>query len=136
VLELRSRVRDRFKQHVRKLVTESMRDDDFIRSLVLVLAGDSAEKYIKDNDAQIFVDQVLVKRESSAMDEELKRTVQWITSEKLREGIELVPASDVHGGARVQLLGDKLEIDLSEDAISELLLRHLLPRYRSVLVME
>jgi V/A-type H+-transporting ATPase subunit E len=31
------------------------------------------------------------------------------------------------------VVGEDLEIDLSEDAISKLLLKHLLPRYRSIL---
>ena len=133
VLELRTVVRDRFQRHVRQLVSESMRDDEFIRSLVLVLAGHAAEQYIKSADARIFVDDVLLAGNAEAMGDQIVDAVQWISSAKLREGIELVPASDVHGGARVQLKGDQLEIDLSEGAISELLLRHLLPRYRSMM---
>ena len=44
-----------------------------------------------------------------------------------------MPASDVHGGARVQVVGDDLEIDLSDEAVSALILRHLLPRFRAIL---
>ena len=51
----------------------------------------------------------------------------------LRKGIELVPATDVHAGARVRLVDDNLEIDLTDDAISDLLLRRILPRYRQII---
>ena len=51
----------------------------------------------------------------------------------LREGVELIPADDVHGGVRVQVVEDDLEIDLTSEAISRLLLRHMLPRFRNLL---
>ena len=36
-------------------------------------------------------------------------------------------------GIRVRLLDDDLEIDLTDEAIAELLLEHLQPRFRAVL---
>ncbi len=59
--------------------------------------------------------------------------VLGISSEMLREGVEIIPDSDVPGGARVRVVGENLEIDLTDDAISALLLKHLLPRYRRIL---
>jgi V/A-type H+-transporting ATPase subunit E len=50
----------------------------------------------------------------------------------LREGLELLPADDVAGGARVRLVGQDLEIDLTDTAVTRLLLKHLLPRYRDI----
>ena len=51
----------------------------------------------------------------------------------LREGVDLKPSEDMSGGIRIQMVGEDLEIDLSEKAISELLLEFLLPRYRAIL---
>ena len=51
------------------------------------------------------------------------------THENFRPQVEPLVA----GGARVRLVGEDLEIDLTDDAVSQLLLKHLLPRYRAIL---
>ncbi len=50
----------------------------------------------------------------------------------LREGVDLKPSDSIGGGIRIQLVGEDLEIDLSDKAISELLLQTMLRRYRSL----
>jgi V/A-type H+-transporting ATPase subunit E len=51
----------------------------------------------------------------------------------LRDGVELIPANGLHGGARVRLVGEQLEIDLSDVAITHLLCQTMLPRFRRIL---
>jgi V/A-type H+-transporting ATPase subunit E len=50
----------------------------------------------------------------------------------LREGVELKPSRDLNRGIRIRLIGEDLEIDLSDQALSDLLLENLLPRYRAI----
>jgi V/A-type H+-transporting ATPase subunit E len=50
----------------------------------------------------------------------------------LREGVDLKPSDSIGGGIRIRLVGEDLEIDLSDKAISELLLQTMLPRYRTI----
>jgi len=56
------------------------------------------------------------------------------SADVLRKGIELIPSNAVQGGARIRLVGEDLEIDLSDEALSEMMLKLLLPRYRKILV--
>jgi V/A-type H+-transporting ATPase subunit E len=51
----------------------------------------------------------------------------------LREGIRFGVAEDAEAGIRVCLVDDEVRIDLTESAISDLLLRHMLPRFRALL---
>jgi V/A-type H+-transporting ATPase subunit E len=51
----------------------------------------------------------------------------------LREGVTFGVANDGESGIRVCLVDQDARIDLTESAISELLLRHLLPRFRALL---
>jgi V/A-type H+-transporting ATPase subunit E len=51
----------------------------------------------------------------------------------LREGVELIPSSDIQGGANVRLVNDKLEIDLSDKAIASLLYQRIMPRFQTIL---
>jgi len=136
ILELRTRVTDGFERHVRRLVSESTLDSEFIRTVVLVLAGHAAKEFIKDKDAKILVSAALSDEEDSKKRQQAKDIAHDVTlgisADMLREGIELMPATEEHRGVRVKLVGDDVEVDLSEKAISELLLSQLLPRYRAI----
>lgn len=61
----------------------------------------------------------------------LSQYVQELLNIQLREGIRL----DTHDGKgiRIQTNGEDTEIDLSDRALAELLLRHLQPRFRAIL---
>ena len=62
-----------------------------------------------------------------------KQTILNLSSDMLREGVELIPAAEVGGGAKVRLVGEQLEIDLSDKAISKMLAARLLPRFQAIL---
>ncbi len=134
VLHLESQVFTAFERFVERLVTKSLCDICFIRSLVLVLAGHAVEEFIEDKDIQILISEAILTGEP---DEKLrdigKETILGLSSDMLREGVELLPADDVQGGARVRLVDDKLEIDLTDKAVSKLLSERLLPRFRAIL---
>ena len=51
----------------------------------------------------------------------------------LREGVELIPDAEIKGGARVRLIDDKLEIDLSDRAVSRMIAQRILPRFKAIL---
>jgi V/A-type H+-transporting ATPase subunit E len=133
-LELESAVLKSFERQVHRLVSDTMLDGEFLRALVLVLAGQSVDEYISDKDIQILVAGMASGEEIDARVEERAASATLaIASGMLREGVELIPADDLHGGVRVRIVDEKLEIDLTGDAISRLLLRHLLPRFRAIL---
>jgi V/A-type H+-transporting ATPase subunit E len=136
-LELRGNVRAGFERYVQRLVSTDMQDSAFVRSLVLVLAGETAARYVEDHDAVIFVSNALAggadaTPPSTAIREKIRSAVLGAAGDMLREGLELLPADDVAGGARVRLVGQDLEIDLTDTAVTRLLLKHLLPRYRDI----
>jgi V/A-type H+-transporting ATPase subunit E len=132
VLDLKARVLARFEEFVKRLVVSSTRDQELVRSIVLVLAGHAADEFIRDKAIQVRISQSLLTGEQ-ALEEDGKRAILGLSSDMLREGLELVPDSEVEGGARVRLIQDKLEIDLSDRAISRMIAQRLLPRFRAIL---
>jgi V/A-type H+-transporting ATPase subunit E len=134
-LQLEADIVSAFEGYVKRLVSPALRDPELIQALVLVLAGHAVEKFVKDQEIRVFVSDVLFKEagESSDLDERTKQAVLGITGEILREGIELIPSSDVAGGARVQLVDENLEVDLTDETVHKVLLKHLLPRFRAIL---
>lgn len=133
-IELQAAVVRQFEQKVNRLVSEFTRNGEFLEALVLVLAGHSVDEYIQDKDIKLLANKVAFgPGDDPDVKEGASRAALAIASEMLREGVELVPAADIEGGVRVQVIEDNLEIDLTSEAVSRLLLRHLLPRFRALL---
>ena len=134
-LQLEAAVLASFEAHVKRLVAPVVYDGSFIRALLLVLAGQAADQYPPDQELEILVSDMLAGKadENAELDKTIRDSVLGISSNMLREGVEIIPSSQVSGGARVRVVGEDLEIDLTNEAISTLLLKHLLPRYRGIL---
>jgi V/A-type H+-transporting ATPase subunit E len=133
VLQLKSRVASAFEVFVSRLVTSATRDEELIKAIVLVLAGHAADEFIKDKEIQIFIsDALLSGKADPKLRERGKQAILALSSDMLREGIELIPSSEEKGGARVRLVKDKVEIDLSEKAIARMLYEQILPRFRAI----
>ena len=50
----------------------------------------------------------------------------------LRDGVDLKPSSELSGGIQVKLADEDVVFDFSEHALSDLILKHLLPRFRAI----
>jgi V/A-type H+-transporting ATPase subunit E len=134
VLDLKARVRARFEEFVKRLVTSATRDKELVRDIVLVLAGHAAEEFIKDKQVQVRLSDTLLDGQNGPVfKEEGMRAVLGLSSDMLREGIELATDNEIHGGARVRLVQDDLEIDLSDRAVSQMIAQRLLPRFKAIL---
>ena len=133
-LELRTAVFSAFEEHVRRLVTDVTTDGAVLRDLVMVLAGRAASEVIQGADAEILVPTQVSDETSAEFEAFLRDAAAALSGRVLREGIQLIPSEEVSGGARVRLVGEDVEIDLSDEALSEMMLGLLLPRYRAILV--
>jgi len=134
MLQLKAKVSSEFEVFVQRLVTSATRDEQFIKAIVLVLAGHVKEELIGDKDVQILISEaILTGKPNEELGERGKQTILSLSSEMLREGVELIPSSDIQGGANVRLVKDKLEIDLSDKAIASLLYQRIMPRFQAIL---
>ncbi|MGR8935792.1 MAG: hypothetical protein ACU837_15635 [Gammaproteobacteria bacterium] len=134
VLQLKNTIAASFETFVQRLVTSATQDKELINNLVLVLAGHSADEFIKDKNIQILLSEVMLTGKSNEKLHALsKQTILSLSSDMLREGVELIASADVDGGAKVRLVGEQLEIDLSDKAISKMLAARLLPRFQAIL---
>ena len=134
VLDLEARVISRFEEFVKRLVTSATRDKELVRSIVLVLAGHAADEFIQDKEIEVRISNSLLAGQTGpVLKEEGKLAILGLSSDMLREGLELVSDSEIEGGARVRLVRDKLEIDLSDRAIARMISQRLLPRFKAIL---
>jgi V/A-type H+-transporting ATPase subunit E len=137
-LALQSEVRAAFAGHLKRLVRLELEDKDFLRSLILAVAG-AATADVPENQrlelllpADLFVKGPDGARLTEEGLDRLRHLVLAISGEMLREGVELNPGRDIRAGVRVRLVGEDLEIDLTDSALSDLLLKHLTPRLGAI----
>jgi V/A-type H+-transporting ATPase subunit E len=138
-LKMETELKAAFATHVKRLVSVEMRDVEFLRQIILAIAGLAAgDKACGEQPVDVLLPKTLFQSDekSTRLTEEgqdkLRRLVLGISGEMLREGVDLKPSESIGGGIRIRLVDEDLEIDLSDTAISELLLQYILPRYRAI----
>jgi V/A-type H+-transporting ATPase subunit E len=137
VLALNEAIRTDFFAKVRRLVSHTMQDRSFLERLILEVARrampDDAGKVevLLPNNVVTFEE---LKKNPQDLDQNsLSRFVLELSAEVLREGLTFVPAEDDRPGLRVQLKEQEVEIELTDEAVSDLLMEHLAPRFRALM---
>jgi V/A-type H+/Na+-transporting ATPase subunit E len=126
ILRLGREVIGKFEGHVKRLVSENLKDENILHDLILAVAGKCAGQMPIGKNFEILIS------ENSSDDDAMRKFILKVTCDMLQEGIELKPVSDRFDGIRVHIKDDDLEIDLTENAVTGLLMQHLLPRYRKI----
>ena len=125
-IELQRGLEKAFMSHVKRLVSKEVRDEEFLRQLLLTIVGSAAENIPQDQAVDVLMPEQVFQSEA------LKNFVRRGTSEMLREGVDLKPSSELSGGIQLKLADEDVLFDFSENALSDLILKHLLPRYRAI----
>lgn len=137
ILRLKSELVERFADRVRRLVTRELEDQEFLKHLILEVGRRASPPL--DEAARILLPKDIVGLEQLRRSPEevkegtLSHFAVTVTKELLREGIEIGARDDDAAGIRIQLKDADLEIDLTDRAVAELLLRHLVPRFRAMM---
>ncbi len=138
-LKMEAELKAGFAAHVKRLVSVELSDREFLRQIVLAIAGMAAgDKACEGQPVEVLLSQGLFEtdeRETRLTEkgqDRMRHLVLGISGDMLREGVDLKPSEDISGGIRIRLVGEDLEIDLSDQAISDLLLQNLLPRYQAI----
>ena len=127
-LRMAAELKASFSAHVRRLVSMEMQDKEFLRQVILAVAGlVSGDKVCSGQPAEVLLpgDLFVADERGAGLTElgkeRLRHLVLGISGEMLREGVVLKPAPDAEGGIRLRMAGEDLEIDLSDRAISAFL---------------
>jgi len=137
-IALRSKVREAFSAHLKKLVSLELKDKNFIKQLVLAIASVKNDEISQASQVEVLLPSKIFETDENGthLSKDGKKGMQHlvlgITEGMLREGIELKSSTDVNGGIKVRLTGKDIELDLTDEAFTDLLLKYLLPRYREI----
>jgi len=134
ILRLRSEVRAAFTRQLQRLISSTMQDREFIKSLILEIAGRAVPKDLVEKKIDILVPGSLFEiRDEGETAKQMRDFTLGIAADTLREGIEIKPDPRLESGLIVRLEGEDLEIELTDETISQMLMAHILPRFRIIL---
>ena len=137
ILALESELLKEFAGRLRRLVKGVLVDPAFVQRLILEVAGRAAPAGAER--AEVLLSAELVSLEDlqgkpeEAKPGSLMHFVLSLGGDMLREGVHFGVADDGEAGIRVRLVEEDVQIDVTESAISQLLMRRLLPRFRALL---
>jgi V/A-type H+-transporting ATPase subunit E len=141
VLHLKGQLMEHFSTEVRRLIAVAMDQEDFLRKLILEVAGRAREQTGLDSGQSV---EVLLPRALVGLEElrrkplelregSLSHFVLSVAGNVLAEGVTFGAAGDDARGIRLHLEGKNVQIELTDEAVASLLLQHLQPRFRAIL---
>ena len=140
-LKLREVVMNRFNEEVQRLVGNVMTPEPFMEKLILQVVGRVRDQSGLDKEDKLSIqlpEELINIDDLRKNPEELKEGtmahfVLSIMASLLKEGISYQPSGNINAGLKVYLDDGNVEVDLSDEAISAVLLEHLQPRFRALL---
>ncbi|MDP5217156.1 hypothetical protein Q5Y75_08000 [Ruegeria sp. 2205SS24-7] len=139
VLTMKSTLMAQFQQDVQRMVSETMSDPEMLKQMVLELVGRARTETGISEDAKVILPVEVVGPDAiranadDIQSGQLTKFVLGLTQEMLKDGVALFASSDLHAGIRAQASADGIKLDLSDEAIADVLMQHLQPRFRAVL---
>jgi V/A-type H+-transporting ATPase subunit E len=139
MLNLKSTLSRQFAQRIGELVEETFHEEDFLKQVIMEVAGHALPEGKKDQRMEIILPADVVgldelRRHPEKVKQGSLGQYMLATAEKqFREGVSLRTSEEQKGGITIKLVDEEVSIDLSDEAITELLLAHLLPRFRALI---
>jgi V/A-type H+-transporting ATPase subunit E len=137
LLSLEGEVVNVFQNRLRRLVKGTLEDPAFLQRLILAVASKAAPRATERVEvvlpAEIVSLEELQRKPEEVKPGTLTYFVLTLGGGMLREGIKFGVADDGQAGIRVQFVDQDVRLDLTESAISDLMLKHMLPRFRALL---
>ncbi|CAM3677160.1 hypothetical protein [Parendozoicomonas haliclonae] len=137
VLELKGYFMEKFSRRITEAVGEDMHDEDLLTKMILEVAGRT--RLDGEQNIQVILPEKVVGVDDLRTNpEELKEgTLAYFVArqghEMLEEGITFTASKAQKTGMTFRLVDKNVEVELDEDAVSEMLLKHLQPRFRALL---
>lgn len=134
--KLRDELSQQFAQQLQKLIVLELQDPQTLKKLLISAAANAR---LPDEEMTIVLPERAMGLERLRQDPEalqqgpLIELVSATATELFSSGITVATASNGRAGMHILLRNGEVTVDLSEQALSGLLLAHLLPRFRAIL---
>lgn len=138
VRNLAEQIHGRFREWLQRMVHQELANPDVLKEMILTVTGAASPD--QDKSLGILVPDTIATTEelkdqiASGDVDALMQFVRGLVGSSIREGVEFETGEGGQVGIRVRVVEDDVEIDLTEEALMEVLLSHMLPRFRASLM--
>lgn len=132
ILSLTEELRDDFVRKLKGLVGHTLKDTEFLKQLILEIARRAVPEQT-EGPANVVLLKEATATGAQPHDDALDELVRSLGGEALRDGLTYEVAGNDTPGVRIQVVDDNLEIDLTSETLTHLLLKYLSPRFRTIL---
>ena len=141
ILDMKSYLMQRFSSDVKRLVARELREEALLRQIILEVAGRARERAeaVGAEQLEVTLPEKVVGLEELRQDPDelhkgkLTHFVLGLSNDILREGVTFSASDDIESGIRVHMTDKEVTLDLTDEAIADLLLQYLQPRFRAIL---
>lgn len=141
LLKMKEDLSMRFANKIQSMVSDVAMDKDVLSRMVLeVTHKQSAKTKGKSvKDLALVLPNEVVGLQELRKDPELMtkdaigNVAMAATADLLKDGVTIMASEKFKSGIKVQLVDEKIELDLSDYALTEMFMEHLQPRFRAIL---
>lgn len=137
-LKLREEILSRLGNELRQLVTRKLHDEGILKDLLAEIARKATPDQHEGTVRVLMPNDVLtveqLRKDPQELDEgSLSQFAVGLARDVMSKGIEIAPGPDDRGGIRIELANEDVQIDCTDTAVTELLMQHLMPRFRAMM---
>lgn len=130
ILELMEALGEDFSRKLHHLVQHELEDTSFLKQMILEITGKAVSA---EGGKQIHL-VFLGDTETENYDgESLDAFARGLAADAVRDGLTYSVSDSETPGIRVQFVGDDLEVDMTAETLTKLLVDHLSPKFREIL---
>jgi V/A-type H+/Na+-transporting ATPase subunit E len=138
VLQLREACNEQFRTQLKQLVRHKLSDPKLVEQMILQIAA-KARPEDSSQQVKVLLPQGSVSKEelnkevANPQPGSLAAFVLGLSADILRDGLSFDLSDDPSPGVRVQIVEDDVQLDLTDETITAVLMQFLVPRFRAVL---
>ncbi len=138
LLRVREACFEEFKNRLKRLVGFTLQDRKFLETLILEVARkaqpeDSQRRTRVLLPAGLATKEELASEVSNVQPGSMAAFLLGLTADLLREGLSFGVTDDPSPGITIQIVEDDVQLELTDETLTTLLLQYLAPRYRAIL---
>jgi len=136
ILSLTEDLREDFIRKLRHLVGYQLKDQEFLKQMILEIVRGGITGTDPQQEILLLNDRLDPNMTDRVDDDRIDQFVRSLGGEALRSGLSFSVGEGDSLGVRVQVVNDDLEVDLTIETLTALLLKHLSPRFRDIIHLE
>lgn len=138
LLRVREACFEEFKNRLKRLVGFTLQDRKFLEALILEVARKAQPEDSQKRTRVLLPAGLATKEEiagevSSVQPGSLAAFILGLTADLLREGLSFGVTDGPSPGITIQIVEDDVQLELTDETLTKLLLQYLAPRYRAIL---